>query len=165
MAGIAWYNRRVNKDYYYDYYYYYDDEAIASTAPQSSVFLVFGGIQQGAKSKQIRTLKHLGVKPAKGLVISGMLLYGASLGTYTLYLTSYTRRNTNFVKSATILSTATLIASYIVNTTGYLVQRKMIKDTLDKKEISLKDTDKKITVFPYVGFGEKTGIAGLALKF
>lgn len=176
VSAITWYNRKVNKqfnyeyddyydNYYYNDYYYYDDEALMSMAPQSSVFLVFGGIQQGAKSKQIRTLKHLGIKPAKSLVIGGMLLYGASLGTYTLYLTSYIKRDNNFAKASTIISTSTLVASYIVNTAGYLVQRRMISNAVNKKDVSLNADEKGVTVLPYIGFAEKSGIAGLAFRF
>lgn len=146
-----------------DYYYYHDDEAIASLAPQSSVFLVFGGIQQGAKSKQIRTLKNLGVKPAKGLVIGGMILYGASLGTYTLYLTSYAKRDFDFEQTGSIISATTLMASFAVNTAGYLVQRKMISKALNKKpSLSLKENEKGITILPYIGFSKNSGSAGLS---
>lgn len=165
VAGIsiAQYVKNRGNNYDDDYYYYFDDEAIGSLAPQSSVFLVFGGVQQGSKSKQISTLKNLGVEPAKGLVIGGMLLYGASIGTYTLYLTSYVKRDNNFEQTASIISASTLMASFAVNTAGYLVQRKMIKKALSNKpSTKLKETEKRVSVFPYIGISKDSGSAGLA---
>lgn len=175
IAGITWTNRVFDKSegnycsYCDEYHYYKSDEAAVSQAPQSSVFLVFGALNQGAKSKQISMMNQLGIEPEKGFVVGGAILYGASLGTAALHITSYALQSdeineVQFSKVTSYISAATLFTSYAVNITGYLVQRNKIKNELNKK-IEKNSESKKVSVLPYIGYSEKMTSAGLALRF
>jgi hypothetical protein len=151
----------------YDYRYeHYNKEAVLALIPQSSIFVAFGGINQGAKSKQITTLNGLGVKQAKVLVFSGAILYGASIGVCTMNILSYTENNKRFTTSTAIANAVVLVSSYIVNSIGFFKQKTLIKSETDKRADKSNRTNKgTIIISPYVGFADKTGNAGLVMRF
>ena len=175
IAGISWSITGYSSyEYLYggysEYPYYslekYHDEFFVALAPQSAIMLIFGGINQGAKSKQITVLNELGEEHAKGLVVAGAVLYGAGLGTTTLNILSALKDNQQFTVSTSIINAAVLLSSFIVNNLGYVKQKKMIKKATAKIESQESvSKESKISLSPYFGYFDNTGSAGLVMKF
>jgi hypothetical protein len=157
-------------DYYDSYYYeenyhtYEKDDVIICIGPQSGGFMLFGALNQIAKSRQARNLRGLGAKPASNLIGLGVLMYGLSVATMGLHCASYLSDEPGFVRTTGFINAAVQLSSFAVNVSGYYKQIGMLEEAV-RQQTGKQAEGRSLQMLPYAGALGGRAVAGLAFTF
>ncbi len=164
IAPLIW-SLGYDHDYASEYLLEPDnDDAIPAVAPQSGVYVLFGTLNQISKIRQARFLRELGATPSTGLITVGWALHGLAMATTAINAVGYASTSKGFMVSTAFINAAVLLSSYVVNTAGYVHQRKLLRQAVSAAAAK-QHSSSSLEILPYASLCEGGGGGGLALRF
>jgi hypothetical protein len=135
-------------------------------------YAAFGTINQFTKLKQTVYLKRLGIEPPRRLLVAGWILHGLSIATGTTVHTMgrWTQEEqlseehpdletASHLLPALLVHIPTVLSSYMVNTAGYICQRRMLHAAALERSVP-ESSEGPPRVLPYVGVARNGGVSG-----